>query len=163
MPSLVVLGSTVVQYTAFVVILSYRSVSRGLSLVDCNPFLFVCKCPIVVFLGLSRCLLISFSVRYGQIFRKPCLIALRRLAVVGLNISACTYLASSGFEVCYRILFTTFSSCCVSRGTSHIPVFFFLVPLIISSPFLWMEISCLSSVLVHPSSHKTPNDINGAF
>ena len=25
-----------------------------------------------------------------------------------------------------------------------------------------MDIACLSSVMVHPSSHKTPNDINGA-
>ena len=24
-----------------------------------------------------------------------------------------------------------------------------------------MDISCLSGVVVHPSSHKTPNDING--
>ena len=26
-----------------------------------------------------------------------------------------------------------------------------------------MDISCLSSEMVHPSSHETPNDINGAF
>ena len=32
----------------------------------------------------------------------------------------------------------------------------------IYGPLLWNEISCLSSVMVHPSSHKNPNAINGA-
>ena len=62
----------------------------------------------------------------------------------------------------YSVLFTTFSDCCVPRGTSHIPVFLFMVPLIISSTFFWTDIYCLSSVMVHPSSHKTPNVINRA-
>ena len=92
----------------------------------------------------------SFSVRPGQVFRKPCFIALRRLDVVGLKTAACKYWASSSFEVCVRMLFTTFIDFCGPRGTSHIPVFFILVPK-----------SCLSSVMVHPSSHRTPNDING--
>ena len=127
----------------------------------CYPCLLMYKCPIVVFLDLSRCFLISFSVRPVQVFRKPCLISLRRLAVVGLKSAACKYLASSGFEVCARMLFTTFSDCCGPRGTSHISVFLFLIPFILPSPFLWMDIACLSSVMVHPSSHKTPNDING--
>ena len=60
------------------------------------------------------------------------------------------------------MLCTTFFYFCVPRGTSHSPVFLFLVPLIVSYPLLWMDISCLSSVVVHPSSHKTPNYINGA-
>ena len=46
----------------------------------------------------------SFSVRPGHIFRKPCLIALRRLAVVGLKSSACKYWASSGFEVFQNVV-----------------------------------------------------------
>ena len=103
----------------------------------------------------------SFSVRPGHVFRKPCLIDSRRLPVVGLKSAACKYLASSGFGVCARMLFTNFSDCCVPRGTYHIPVFFFMVPLIIYSPLFWIEIYCLSSVMVHASSHKTSNDING--
>ena len=82
--------------------------------------------------------------------------------MVGLKSAACKYWASSGFEVCARILGTTFSDCCVPRGTYHIPVFLFLVPLIISSPLFWIGMSCLSIVMVHPLSHETPNDINGS-
>ena len=96
-----------------------------------------------------------------SILQKTCLIALSRLVVVGLKSVACKYWTSSGFEVCTRILFTKFSNFCVSRGTSHIPVFLFLVPLIIFYPLLWIVIYFLSSVMVHPSSHKTPHDING--
>ena len=161
-PSLGFLGSTVVQYTTFIFILSSRYISVGLSLVVFNPCLLMCRCPIVVFLDLSRFFLMSFSVIPGQVFRKTCLIALRRLAVVGMQSAACKYCARYGFEVCARVLFTTFSYCCVSRGTSHIPVFLFLVPLIIYDLFFWMDSSCLYSVMVHPSSHKTPNNINGA-
>ena len=124
------------KYTTFFVILSYRSVSGGFSLVDFNPYLIMRRCPIVVFLYFSGCFLISFSVRHGQVFRKPFLITLRRLYVVGLKIAACKYFASYGFEVCDRILLTKFPDCCGPRGTSHIPVFLFLVPLIIYSPFL---------------------------
>ena len=38
-----------------------------------------------------------------------------------------------------------------------------MVPLIISSTFFWIDISILSSVIVHPSLHKTPIDIYGAI
>ena len=131
-------------------------------MVNFNPCLLIFRCPIVVLLDFSRCFLIIFYVIPVQVFRKPCLVALRRIAVVGLRSAACKYLASSGFKVCVIMLFTTFSDCCGPRGTSHIPVFLFLVPLIISSLFFWTEIACLSSVAVHPSSHKTPNNINGA-
>ena len=161
-PSLVVLGSKVVQYTTFVFIFSFRYVSIGFSLVDCNSSIFLCRCPIVVFLDFSRCFLMSFSVRPGQVFRKPCLVSLKILAVVGLKSNSCKYWGSSGFEFCSRNFLTTFSDCCGTRGNSHIPVFLFLFPLIISSPFFWMEIYCLSSVMMHPSSHRNPNNINGA-
>ena len=124
--------------------------------------LLMFRCLIVVFLDFSRCFLIRISVRPDQVSRKPCLIALRRIAAVGQKSAACKYLASSIFEVCARMLFTTFSDCCDPRGTSHIPVFLFLSPLIIFSPLFWMDIACLSSVMVHPSMHKTPNNINGA-
>ena len=60
------------------------------------------------------------------------------------------------------MLCTTFCDCCVPRGTSQIPVLFFMVPLIFSSLLLWTDISCLSCVMVHPPSYDTPNDINGA-
>ena len=131
-------------------------------MVDRNPCLLMCKCPIVLFLDLLRCFLIIFSVRPSQVFRKPCIISLRGLAVVGLNSAAYKYLASSGFEVCARMLFTNFSDFCGPRGTSYIPVLLFLVPLIISSPFFYMYIPFFSSVMVHPSSHNTPNNLNEA-
>ena len=92
----------------------------------------------------------SFSVRPSQVFRKPCLIALGILAVFGLKSAACKYWAGYGFEVCARMLLTKFYDCCGPRGIYHIPVFLFLVPLIISSPLFWMDIYCLSSVMVHP-------------
>ena len=81
--SSVVLGSTVVQYTTFVLILSSRSVSRCVSLVDCHNFLPMCRCTIFVLLDFPRCFLIIFLL--GQVFRKPCFIALKRLAVVGMK------------------------------------------------------------------------------
>ena len=65
-------------------------------LVDCSTCLLMCSCPIVVFLGFSRCLLMSFSVRPGQVTRKPCLISLRRIDVVGLKSYACKYCAVTG-------------------------------------------------------------------
>ena len=46
----VLIGSTVVQNTIFVLVLSSKYVSRGVSLVDCSPCLLMCTCPIVVFL-----------------------------------------------------------------------------------------------------------------
>ena len=156
------LGSTVVQNSTFVLILSSRSVSEGFYLVDCNPCLLMCRCPIVVFLDFSRCFLMIFSVRPGQVLSKHFLIYLRRLAVVGLKIAACKYWYSSSFEFFTSIFSMKFYDCCGPRGTSHIPVFLFLVLLIISSPFFSMDIFCLSSVMVHLSSHNTPNDINGA-
>ena len=107
-------------------------------------------------------LLDGFSVRPGHVFRKPCLIALGLLAVVGPNIAECKYRASCGLDVCDIMLFTTVSDCWFSRGTSRIPVILFLAALIISFPLSWTGVSYLSSVVVHPSSHKTPNDINGA-
>ena len=103
-----------------------------------------------------------FSVRPIYVFRKPCFIALLKLAVVGLKIDACRYWDSYGLDVCTRIVFVTASGFCVSRGTSHILVFLFLVPLIISWPLFCTDIYCLSSVMVHPSSHNIPNDISGA-
>ena len=131
-------------------------------MVDCNPCLLMCRCPIVVSLDFSKCFLMIVSVRPGHVFRKPYLISFRRLAVFGLKSAAYKYRANCGFEVCDRMLFTTFSGCCGPRGTSHITVLFFLVPLIISCPLSWMDIACLYSVIVHPSSHKAPNDINGS-
>ena len=112
-------------------------------MVDFRPCLLVYRCPIVVFLRFSRCLLISFSVRSGHVFGNAWFIALMRLAVVGMKISACRYYDSSGLFVCTRILFFTSSDCCVSRVTSHIEVFLFLVPLIISCQFFWTDIFCV--------------------
>ena len=134
-PSLVVLWSIVVQNTTFVLIFSSNYVSGGYYLVDLSPYLLMCMCPIVVFLGFPRWFVMSFSIRPGQVFRKHFLIALRRIDVVGRNSAACKYCDGYGLDVCARMLFTTVSGCCVPRSTSHIPVFLFLVPLIIYFPF----------------------------
>ena len=149
-PSLFILGSTFVQNTTLFFLLYSRSVSGGFSLVDFIPCLLMCKCPIVVFLDFYRCLLISFLVRLGHIFRYPCLMALMILAVVGLNSAACEYCDSSGFDAWPIILLITAAGCWVSRVTSHISVFLFLVPLMIYCPLLWTDISCFSSVMVQP-------------
>ena len=104
----------------------------------------------------------------GQFFCEACpslqenlFIDLRRLYVVGLKSAACSYCDSSSSYVCARMLFVTVSDCCVSRVTYHITFFLFLVPLIIYCRFFCTDISCLSSVMVHPSSHTTHNDISG--
>ena len=144
------LGSTVVQNTTFVFPLPSRSVLGGFYLVYCIPCLLMCRCTIFVFLDFLRCLLISFLLRHSYTFRNPCLVELMRLVVVGLNSAACKYCDSSVFDVCARKLFVTDSDCLVSRDTSQIPVFLFLVPLIIYFPFFWTNISCFSSVMVHP-------------
>ena len=101
--------------------------------------------------------------RLGNVFRKKCFIDSRRLADVGLKSTVCRYCASSGLDVCDIMLFVKAYDCCVYRGTYHITVFLFLVPLIISCVLFWTEISCLSSVMVHPSSHRTPNYIIGSI
>ena len=120
------------------------------------------RCPIVVLLAFSVCLLISFLVRPCHVFSKPCLMTLARISVVGINSAACKYCASSGSDFCDIMLFIRADGCLVSMGTSHIPVFLFLVSFIIYCPLLWTAISCLYIVMVHPSSHKNPNKINWA-
>ena len=77
-------------------------------MVDCKPCLIMFICHIVVFIDFSGFFLMSLSVSPGHVFRKPCLIDLKRLAVVRLKSSAYKYWASSGFEVCARMLFTIF-------------------------------------------------------
>ena len=151
----------VLQNTTFVLLLSYRSVSGGFYLVYCRPCLLMCRCLIVVLLDFSICLLISFSVRPGHLFREPFFIAMRRLVFFGMKSDAYKYCDCSGLYVWSIMLFLTDFYCCVSRVTSHITVFLFMVPLIISCPLFWTDISCLFSVMVNPSSHKTPNDISG--
>ena len=153
--------STFVQNTTFFLLLFSKSVYGGFSLVYCSPCLLVFRFLIVVFLYFSRCFLVSFSVRPGQVFRKPCLIDLRRIYVVGLKSAAWRYCNRSGLVLWSRILFYVASDYFVSWGTPQISVFLFLVPLSFSCPFFWTYISCSSSVVVHPSSHKTPNDISG--
>ena len=106
-----------------------------LACLDLLAGVFLCVCTF------SRCFLMIFSVRPVQVFRKLCLIAFRRIAVVGLKSDACKYWDSSGFEVCARMLFTKFSDFFGPRGTSQIPVFLFLVPLIIYSPLFCIDFS----------------------
>ena len=113
-----------------------------------------------MFLDFSRFLLIKKIVSPDQLLRKPCFTAFRRIYVVRLKSAAFRYCDSYVLFVWARMLFTAFSDWCGPRVTSYIPVFLLLVPLIISSPFFWMDIACLSRVKVHLSSHKTSNDIN---
>ena len=117
-PSLVVIGSTVVQNAAFFFFYS-KSVSGDFSLVDCSPCILMFRCTIVVFLNFSKCFFMSFSVRPVHFFRKPCLIALRRLAVVGLKSAACKYWASSGLEVCAIIFYHIFLLFCPQGNLPH--------------------------------------------
>ena len=72
------------------------------------------------------------------------------------------YCASYGLVLWDGMLFITASDLCVFGVTSHIPLCLFLVPFNISCPFLQTDISCLSSVMVNPSSPENPNDISWA-
>ena len=74
---------------------------------------------------------INPSVSPGQVLRKPSFVDLRRFGVVGIKSEACGYCASYVLVVWSRMLVAEISDCCVSRVTFHIPVFLFLVPLII--------------------------------
>ena len=47
-PSLVVLGSTVVQKNTFFWFFPSRSISRGFSMVDCSTFILMYRCPSVM-------------------------------------------------------------------------------------------------------------------
>ena len=119
--------------------------------------------PLLCSFIFSICFVMSFSVRPGQFFRKPLFIALGSIAVFGLKNTAYNYCDSSGLFVWVRMLFTTVSDCCVSKGTSHITVCLFLVDFIISCPLLRTNISCLSSLMVHTSSHKILMILVGLF
>ena len=95
--SFVVIGSTVVQNTTFVFILSSRSLWGGFPLFGCIPYLLMCRCPIFVFLDVSGFILVSFSLSPDHVFRRPCLMALRRLSVVVLNSATFKYCTSPSF------------------------------------------------------------------
>ena len=82
----------------------------------------------------SRFSLIQFSMRPVQVFRKPCLIALRRLYVLRLKSAAWRYFASSVF-FWDRMLLATASGCCVSRAIHHVNVCLFLVHFFTYCPF----------------------------
>ena len=142
-PSFVVLGSTVVKINTFVLFLSSRSISGGFSLVEYIPCLLMCMCTIVVLIYFYISFLMSPSVRPGQVLSKPCLIALMRLSVFGMNSAAWRYCASSGLVVWSIILFVAISDCCVSRGTYHIPVCLLPVTFIICCPFFSDISACI--------------------
>ena len=120
----------------------------------------MCRCTIFLSIHFSVCLLMSSSVRPFQVLRKPCLIALVRFAIVGMKSAARRYCHISGLGVWTIMLFATIYYCCFYRVTYHIPVCLFLLIFIIICPLFWNDISCLSSVMLHQSSHKTPNDIS---
>ena len=141
--------------------LYYRPLSGVVVLVDCSPCHFMCMCPILVLIYFYSCILINPSVRPRHVLRKPCLINLRRRVFVGIKISTWKYFENSALVVWSRILFTICFYCCVSIGTSHIPVCLFLVPLNIICPLFCTVIICCSSLTVHPLSHSTPYNMSG--
>ena len=116
-PSFVVLGTTVVKKTTFVLLFSSKYVSGGFSLFYWIPCILICRCPIAPLLNFCGCFLMIPSMRPVQVLRKPCLIALRRLDVVGMKSAAWRYCASSGLVVWAIISFPKISDCFVSRGT----------------------------------------------
>ena len=118
---------------------------------DYSTCLLICRFLIFIFIDILICLLVSFYVITGQVFREPFFIAMRRLVFFGVKSDAYKYCDCSGLYVWSIMLFLTDFYCCVSRVTSHITVFLFMVPLIISCPFFWIDISCLYSVVVHSS------------
>ena len=111
LPSLVILGSTVVQNNTFILILSSRYVSRVFSLVECSPCVLMYRCPIVVLLDFLICLLMICLVRPSHLFRNPYLIVLVRLDVVGMNSDACKYCDSVCFDVLSIMLLITADGC----------------------------------------------------
>ena len=132
-------------------------------MVDCSTCLLMCSCPIVVFLDFFKMLLDNLFCEACPSLQELCLIALSRLAVVELKSAAWRNCDSYGLVVWDRKSFVAASECCVSRGTSPISFCLFLVPFIIPYTFIWTDISCLSSVMVHQSSYNNPNDISGAI
>ena len=77
-------------------------------MVDCSPCRLMWRCPVVIFIHFYICFLINTSVRPGHVLSKPILVALMRIADVGLNSVTWKYCASSGLVVWDRMLFTTF-------------------------------------------------------
>ena len=148
--------------TTFVLLFSSSSVSGGFSMVDCRPFLLVYRRPIVVLIYFLICLLMGFSVRPGQVFRKTCLISLRRLSDVGAE--------KFRMEILLQFWFSCLGQnvICHNFWLLYIHGNFPHYSLLVSGYFyyflsiFWTDISCFYSVMVHPSSHKTPNDINGS-
>ena len=138
-----------------------RSVSVIVFLVDCGTCRFMFRCPIVVLINLYRCLLINPYAMPGHVLTNTCLISLMRLVTDELKIAAWKYFANSGLIVWDRILFTVVFDCCVISGTSQFPVCLFIVTLNIFCPIFCNIIFCWPSVMVHPSSHRTPYDISG--
>ena len=143
-------------------LLYYRSVSGVFSLVDFSPCLLMCRYPILMFIYFPRCFVMSVLVRPGKVFRKPCLIYLRRIDDVGMKNAAWRYCDSADLVVWISMLFTTTSDFCVSRATYHIPVWLLLMHLNISCPFLNTDTSWFFSLMVHPYSHQTTDTISGA-
>ena len=137
------------QKSTFVLQFPYRSVSGVVFMVDFIPCRFMFRCPIVVPVYSSRCLLINTSVRPVHVLSKKLLIAFSRLVVVEINSAAWKYFVSYGLVVWARILFTTGFYCFVIRGNSQIPVCLFLVNFNVCCPLFWTVIYFWSSFILH--------------
>ena len=148
--------------TRLVLRFSSRFVSGVVILVDGRPCCFICRCPIVVFIDLSKFFFIKPSARPGHVSSKYWLIALRIIVFVGIKSAAWKHFANYVFIVWAIILFTVGFDCCVVSVTYHINFCLLLVPLNICCPLICTLILCWSSVMVHPSSHRNQNYMGGA-
>ena len=105
---------------------SSRSVSIFFFLVDFSSCRLMCRCPIVVFIDFCRCFLVNPSVRPVHVLRKPRVIALRRLVVVGLNSAAWKYMLHLWFGFLgQNIIYHKFF---LIQGNFPHSFFLFLVP-----------------------------------
>ena len=151
----------VAQNTKLVLRLSFKSVYGFVVLVNFSPFCFMCRCPIEVFIDFYGCFSINPSVTPGHVLRKTWLI-LRTLLFVEIRSAAWKYFVNYGLVVWDIMLFTVNFYFCVSSGTSCITVCLLLLPLNIWCPLFWTVLLCWSSVMVHPSSHRTHRYMSGA-
>ena len=90
----------------------------------------------------------------GHVLRKPSLIDLRRLVVVGKNSAAWKYIVNFGFVVWAIILFTTVFDCCVTRETYHITACLLLVPFNIICHIFLVQCDGASIITQYPQQYE---------
>ena len=143
-------------------LLSFRSVSGGFSLVDCIPSILVFRCPIVMLINFPNILIYELLCEAWPSLQENLFGCLEEDCCFWDETCCMKILCQFWFSflvqnvICHNflLLYLLF--------TSHIPVCLFLANFIIYCPFFWTDIYCLSSFMVHPSSHQPPNDLSEA-